>query len=262
MASFDKAISPGQEGKVTLKVDTKNKRGRLNQIANIFSNDPQNPKTKIAIMGSIKHYISVTPSTRLLLQGYHGDKIIKKVTITSHEEQPLKITDITSTIDDKIEYDLKPIEKGKEFSFEIKTPLGIKESFKGKVTLKTNSQKKPKLELVVMGKVRSEVKIAPQFLDFGIIDTKKETIDPKSLKRTVTINKVGGNDLILEKIEPSSDWIMTEIETNQKGEKYTIVINLDKNKLLKGKFKEKVKIHTKHKRSSEVTDIILKGKVI
>ncbi|MBW2653314.1 MAG: hypothetical protein JRC57_09625 [Deltaproteobacteria bacterium] len=237
MASFDKAISPGQEGKVTLKVDTKNKRGRLNQIANIFSNDPQNPKTKIAIMGSIKHYISVTPSTRLLLQGYHGDKIIKKVTITSHEEQPLKITDITSTIDDKIEYDLKPIEKGKEFSFEIKTPLGIKESFKGKVTLKTNSQKKPKLEL-------------------------KETIDPKSLKRTVTINKVGGNDLILEKIEPSSDWIMTEIETNQKGEKYTIVINLDKNKLLKGKFKEKVKIHTKHKRSSEVTDIILKGKVI
>jgi len=70
------------------------------------------------------------------------------------------------------------------------------------------------------------------------------------------------NDLILEKIEPSSDWIMTEIETNQKGEKYTIVINLDKNKLLKGKFKEKVKIHTKHKRSSEVTDIILKGKVI
>jgi len=237
VASFDKAISPGQEGKVTLKVDTKNKRGRLNQIANIFSNDPQNPKTKIAIMGSIKHYISVTPSTRLLLQGYHGDKIIKKVTITSHEEQPLKITDITSTIDDKIEYDLKPIEKGKEFSFEIKTPLGIKESFKGKVTLKTNSQKKPKLEL-------------------------KETIDPKSLKRTVTINKVGGNDLILEKIEPSSDWIMTEIETNQKGEKYTIVINLDKNKLLKGKFKEKVKIHTKHKRSSEVTDIILKGKVI
>ena len=262
MASFDKAISPGQEGKVTLKVNTKNKRGRLNQSANIFSNDPQNPKTKIAIMGSIKHYISVTPSTRLLLQGYHGDKITKKVTFISHEEQSLKITDITSTIDDKIEYNLKPIEKGKEFSFEIKTPLGIEESFKGKVTLKTNSQKKPKLELVVMGKVRSEVKIAPQFLHFGIIDTKKETVDQKSLKRTVTINKVRGNDLILEKIESTSDWIMTEIETNQKGEKYTIVIKLDKNKLLKGKFKEKITIHTKYREISEVVDVILEGKVI
>ena len=71
-----------------------------------------------------------------------------------------------------------------------------------------------------------------------------------------------GNNLILEKVEPSFDWIMTEIETNQKREKYVIVIKRDKNKLLKGKFKEKVKIHTKHKRSSEVTDIILKGKVI
>ena len=262
MASFDKAISPGQEGKVTLKVDTKNKRGRLNQSANIFSNDPQNPKTKIAIMGSIKHYISVTPSTRLLLQGYHGDKITKKVTITSHEEQPLKITDISSTIDDKIEYNLKPIEKGKEFSFEIKTPLGIKESFRGKVTLKTNSQKKPKLELVVMGKVRSEVKIAPQFLYFGIINTEKETIDPKSLERTVTINKVRGNDLILEKIEPGSDWIKTEAETDQKGEKYTIMIMLDKSKLPKGNFKETIKIHTRYREISEVVNVIIEGEVV
>jgi len=262
VASFDKAISPGQEGKVTLKVDTKNKRGRLNQSANIFSNDPQNPKTKIAIMGSMKHYISVTPSTRLLLQGYHGDKITKKVTITSHEEQPLKITDITSTIDDKIEYNLKHIEKGKEFSFEIKTPLGIKESFKGKVTLKTNSQKKPKLELVVMGKVRSEVKIAPQFLHFGIINTQKETIDLESLKRTVVLSGVKGDDLILEKIEPGSDWIMTEAETDQKRKKHTIIIRLDKNKLPMGKFKQKIIIHTKYREISEAVVILIEGKVV
>ena len=197
----------------------------------------------------------------MLLQGYHGEKITKKVTIISHEEQSLKITDITSTIDDKIGYELKPIKEGKEFNLEIKTRQSIKEHFRGKVVLNTNSLKKPKVEISVMGKVKKEVKIAPQFLHFGVIDTKKET-DQKSLKRTVTINKLRGNDLILEKIEPSSDWIKTKTETDQKGEKYTIVIRLDKSKLPEGKFKEIIKIHTSYREISEVVDVVIEGKVV
>jgi len=196
------------------------------------------------------------------LQGFYGERIKKKVSITSLEEQPLKITDVTSSIEDKIKYKLKTIKEGKEYSLEIETRSGIKESFKGKVALKTNSPKKPAIELSVMGKIKREVKVTPQHLHFGIIDTKKGNIDTESLKRTITINKVRGNNLILEKIEPSSDWIMKEIETNQKGEKYIIVIKLDKNKLPRGKFKEKIKIYTKHRNLSEVVDIILEGKVI
>jgi len=168
---------------------------------------------------------------------------------------------ITSTIEDKIKHKLKNKKKGKEYSLEIETLSGIEESFKGNVTLKTNSQKKPKIELHIMGKVKKRVKIAPQYLHFGIIDTQKETTDPESLKRTVMLSGVRGDDLIIEEIETSSDWITTETETNQKGEKYTIVVVLDKNKLLKGKFKEKVKIHTKNKKFSETADIIIEGEV-
>jgi len=53
VANFDKAIPPGQEGKITLKINTRNRKGKLRQYANIFSNDPQNPKTKISINGLI-----------------------------------------------------------------------------------------------------------------------------------------------------------------------------------------------------------------
>ena len=112
-----------------------------------------------------------------------------------------------------------------------------------------------------MGKVKKEVTVAPQFLYFGVIDIKKET-DQKSLKRTVTINKVRGNDLILEKIEPSSDWIKTEADTDQKGEKYTIMIRLDKSKLPKGNFKEIIKIHTSYREISEVVNVIIEGEVV
>ncbi len=137
-----------------MKISTKNKKGKLKQNATVFSNDPQKPKTKIFINGSIKQLITVKPGNRVLLQGHVGDKISKKVTITSLEEQPLEITDITSTIDDKIKYKLKNIQKGKKYSLEIKTRLSIKEPFHGKVVLKTNSRKKPEIDIFVVGKVQ------------------------------------------------------------------------------------------------------------
>ncbi len=68
--------------------------------------------------------------------------------------------------------------------------------------------------------------------------------------------------IIIEKIEASSDWIMAEKESTRKGEEYTIIIKLDRNKLPKGEFKEKITIHAKNKKISEVTDVSLGGKVL
>ena len=197
-----------------------------------------------------------------MLKGYAGDKIKIKLTITSLEEQPLKITDITSTIEDKIKYKLKTIEKEKVYSLEIKTRSGIKESFQGKVVLKTNSLEKPQLDISVMGKVQSEIKVAPNLVFFGIIDTSKERIDPNSLKRTIMVSSARGDGLSIKKIEPSADWISTDTQTDQEGEKYSIIIKLDKNRLPKGKFQEKIKIGTKYKKTSEIADVIIQGKII
>jgi len=197
-----------------------------------------------------------------MLKVYRGDKIKKKLTVTSLEEQPFKITDITSTVEDKIKYKLKTVEKGKSYSLEIKTRKGMEESFQGKVVLKTNSQKKPQLDISIIVGVQSEIKISPQFLNFGVIDTKMEGMDPNSLKRAVIVSSVRGNGLSIENVNPSTDWITAEVENNRKEKKCSIIIKLDKNKLPKGKFKEKIKIHTKHKKTSEVADIIIEGKVV
>lgn len=204
----------------------------------------------------------MTPSTQVMLKGFAGDKVKNKVTITSLEEQPFKITDITSTIEDKIKYKLKTMEKEKVYSLEIKTRSGIKESFQGKVVLKTNSQKKPQLDISIIARVQSEVMVAPQFVYFGVIDTSKEVIDPNSLKRTIMVRSTRGDGLSIKKIEPSTDWITAEAENNQKGEKYSIIIKLDKNRLPKGKFQEKIKIRTKYKKTTETADVIIQGKII
>jgi len=196
------------------------------------------------------------------LQGFYGEKIKKKLTITSLEEQPFKIKNITTDIDDKIKFKLKTIEKVRAYSLEIKTRTGIKESFRGKVVLKVNSQKKPEINLFIMGKLKKEVKVAPQYLYFGIIDTSKEVIDPRSLKRTAMVSRFREGDLTIKKIETSRDWIEIETESGEKDKKYTIIISLNKNKLPKGRFKEKITIHTEYSKRSEAAILFIEGKVI
>ena len=197
-----------------------------------------------------------------MLQGYYGDTVTQNITISSLEEQPLKIKDIQSTLDDIITYELTTVTEGKEFTLEVKTKAGIKESFRGELLLKTSSQKKPELKLSIMGRVKKELTVAPPFLHFGAIDTTKEAITPERLERTVRISKVSGTDLIIEKIEADVDWVMASAKTGEEGPTHTIVITLDKNNLPKGSFKEKIKIHTKHGEKAEVVDVILEGNVL
>lgn len=154
MADFDKAIPPGQEGTITLKVDTKNKKGQLKQIATVFSNDPNSPVTKISTTVSIKQYIDVLPGTRVFLHGTAGEVVAREITIVSHDDKAVTIKKIASDIDDKIEYKLKTVKEGKEYRLEIKTRSGLTDVFRGKIIVETDSQKKPAIELSVMSKVQ------------------------------------------------------------------------------------------------------------
>ena len=127
--------------------------------------------------------------------------------------------------------------------------------------LKTSSLRKPEVGIVVSGSMKNVVKVAPAYLYFGIINSSMKAINPQSLKRTAMIERLSGDDLTIRKVETNKDWITTETETIEKGKKHTIVITLDKDKLPKGEFREKVAVHTEYSKKSEVVTIIIEGKV-
>ena len=85
MADFDKAIAPGQEGKITLKLNTSRRQGKLTKTAAVTSNDPNMPNTTITLSCFVKEFISIKPSARINIVGYEGDKLSQKLTITATE---------------------------------------------------------------------------------------------------------------------------------------------------------------------------------
>ena len=225
----------------------------------MISNDPQKPAATITLGCSIKQYIAVTPTNHVIVAGYKGDKIKKEVTITSLGGPPLKITGITSDIDDKIKYKLKTIKKGEKYSLEIKNRSSQGGGVRGKIELKTNNEKKPRVVVRVNIRIIEEVKINPKSISFGTIDISKEDAN-KIFAKSITLKDTRGDGLTIKKIKTSSDWIMTETKTKRDGKISTIIVTLDKDKLPKGPFEEKIKIRTSYKKKYLEIDVI--GKVI
>ena len=144
----------------------------------------------------------------------------------------------------------------------IKTRGGLKETFRGKIDIKTTSSKKPEVSIAVQANLKKEVKITPEYLYFGVIDKGSAASDKASLTRTAVISNEKSGDLTIQKIETSKEWITAEAKADGAGKQHTITISLNKDKLPKEKFRETVTVQTQSQGRTGASTIIVEGKVL
>lgn len=260
MASFDEVIPPGQEGRVSLSVKTENMSGTFVKSATIHSNDPQHPSYTLKLTATIKSYITVRPSPRVYLNGFTGDVLSQSLTVSTEEPPPFAITNITSTLDDKISYEIKSIPGEKAYELLIKTKESWEGRSVGRITVTTSSRNKPKLDIPVSINFKHELTISPSILFFGTIAL-TPNLEESLLTKQVQVRKERGGVLAIEKIVPSSDCIKTAIATAVAGKEYTIAVTLNRDTLKKGLIRETLEIYT-NDRGKPLFTITLKGNVI
>ena len=233
----------------------------MSKSATVISNDPEKSKTRITLSCSVKQFVSIEPHTRINLLGFEGDTVKHEVTLTSFEEEPMEITDITTTVDDKIKYKLKAIEKGKKYTITAQNRSKEQGSYSGQMIVKTTSKKKPHIVFTVTGKLRKEVAVQPAKLFFGTITLAEENFDPTQLTKTTTLRDVRGDGFTVKKIKSSSKWIATEIEPHEKKKRLsTLRVTLDKDTVPRGGFNEKISVYTSYKKAPLVVEV--KGEVL
>ena len=232
----------------------------LSKSASVISNDPEKSRTSLTLSCKVKQFVSIVPDNRINLLGFEGDTIKHQITITSFEEEPFEITDITSTVDDKIEYKLKTIEKGKEYTIEAQNRSREQGSYSGQMVLKTSSKKKPHIVLSINGNLRKEVTVVPAKIFFGAINTAGEEFNTGQLIKTTTLRDVRGDGFTVKKVKSSGKWMVAEIEPHKDKKQYTLRVTLDKDTLPQGIFNETITVYTSYKKKPLVIDV--KGEVL
>ena len=153
MASYDKVIPPGGEGKISIKMKTGNLKGKIKKSIRVYTNDPAYNKgiLTLTFTASIKPIIDVKPSANISLRGKRGETQSAKVTITGIEDRPLKLEEKYFDLTDIVEYSLDTIEENRSYMVSIKNIPGASDSFKGYLRLKTNYPEKPEIKIYVRG---------------------------------------------------------------------------------------------------------------
>jgi hypothetical protein len=225
VAKFDKVIPPGQEGKIHMVIEGKKVHGKFNKSATIRSNDPENPVMTIAMLGNITPYISVSPNSRIFLQGHYGEPVKKTLTLSSNEQNvEFAVTKIESNLDDKITYDFEPNENGKQWSVNVyKNPKLGRMSTYGSLTIHTNSENSPTKTVQVQVITKGLITVQPQHVNFGTVKPKDGRGQAEPVTRNVVVLKLNG-DFLINDLAFSMPEFEGEIEQVEPGKRYNVKV--------------------------------------
>lgn len=153
MARFDKAIPPGGEGKITLRIKTEGYFGTILKSARVETNDPHNTSTKLSIRAVINAPIYLS-SRKIHLSGSEYKVITRTVRVKAQLDKPLKLTPSQFNLAEKLSYTVEEIEEGRRFLIRFKTIPGPHQTYKGFLKLKTNYIEKPEITIRINGRIK------------------------------------------------------------------------------------------------------------
>jgi hypothetical protein len=263
VASFDKVIKPGAEGKLVSSVDTKNFSGPISKSILLVSNDPERPQLNLFIKATVKPFVDVMPTGYLRFSVVKGDTASQDVVLVS-EEKTFKPT-IAETSQSYVKAELIPAgEKdkvagraGDQYKLHVSvTPEAPEGLLNAPIRVATGVTQQPTLEIPVSGYVRSRVSVTPALVNFGNFTAGKDAIT----RNIIVTNNKPAVPVKVTRAEVSVPGFQTDVVPTQEGVSYTVVVKAG-DKVKKGAIDGTVKLYTTDKEKA-VIELPLKGEVL
>ena len=204
MVQYDRTIPPGGVGQIALKVNTSGFQGKITKSAQVTTNDPKKRKSKIYLSINVRTHIIVEPGPRIMLRGIVGDDLRRVVSIRAANDQPLEISTIQTNLRSIIDYKLIPKDDGKKYKLEVVSKVTQQKTASGFLTLHTNHPKKKILKLSVHLRVKPEIQVWPNRVDF--YEGGKSGSKKKKSKRVLTIMNNRGKNFKIKELNYNKDY--------------------------------------------------------
>ena len=263
VASFDKVVKPGAEGKIVTSVDTKNFAGPISKSLLVLSNDPDRPQINLFIKATVKPFVDVLPQPYVRFAVVKGDTDSRDVIIFSEEKsfkptvaemaQPYVKAEV-SPAGDKDKVAGRP---GEQYKLHITitgdAPEGL---LNAPIRVATGVAQQPTIEIPVSGLVRERVSVTPKIVNFGNFTAGKDPIT----RNVVVNNNKPQTQVKVTRAEVSVPGFITDVVPTQEGVSYTVVIKAS-DKVKKGPVDGVIKLYTTDKEKA-VIELPLKGEVL
>ena len=153
MASYDRSIPPGGEGKITLNVNTGGYEGSIYKTASVQTNDLLKSLFNLGVKAFVRVPISVSPRF-VFLRGNADQEHSLNVKIEAGLEKPLLIEADRSRLEGRVRYEIQEIEKGRAYLIRFTSVPGNPGRFSGFLNLSTNYEERPLLNIRIKAYLR------------------------------------------------------------------------------------------------------------
>lgn len=249
----EKTIVPNEFGEVKVTFSTQSSSGKVTKRVTIYSNDPDNPKYKLSVTGTVVEEVVVKPKRLDFSRTPHGKGSSKKISVKSVTDLKLEIKKIEST-NPNVSTTL--IESSKKDGYVINAVLKNDADFgriNGNIYIFTNSKKQEKITIPFFGEVIGDLSVYPPRISLGVISQKREMVFPAF---AIVYNK----DVKVERVEVTPDFIDTAITETKSSRKTYKIETIIKKDSPAGKVNGNLKIFTNSKKQP-VIDIPVIGKI-
>jgi hypothetical protein len=151
VASYDRSILPGGEGKITLRINTAGFEGRIRKAARVYTNDPKFPRETLVLDALVKTPIMLSQRF-VFLQGTTQETITRSIDIRGELNKPLKLEPVDYTLDKKVKFNIEEVTKGKHYRVTFTSIPNVGNYYQGLLKLRTSYPEKPELVIHVRGK--------------------------------------------------------------------------------------------------------------
>ena len=247
VAQFDKAIKPGETGKINAKLETKDFKGVINKTITVVSNDLENPNARIFLKANIKAVVDILPDANLRFTKLKKESTkVQRLLVTEEGGFDFKVLKAEGS-QPWIKIETAPAPKENTVAnypntqYEITATIGpdapvgmVNET----AALTTTSKKMPVAKLKILGLVRSDVMASPPKLELGTVEAAP---DFQRLLKVKDNTKSGTFEIV--SAQCSIPFFTVSQETVTKGEDYNLVLKFSQTPP-KGEFSGKVIIKT------------------
>jgi hypothetical protein len=151
VASYDKTISPGGQGEITLSIKPFSVIHHFKKETKVRVNDPERPLLRLDMTGVAQPFIEIEPSHIVRLRGAPGEDLQGQVRFISHLPTPWKITEYRTNIGDDIGISITPELPDKVYVLTVRNKRREAGHYAGIIQLFTTSKKRPRLIVRVFG---------------------------------------------------------------------------------------------------------------
>src|SRR5262249_33898048 len=251
---FTRVVPPGQEGKVTLSINTSGFAGAIAKTADVYTNDPQHERFTLMLSMVVTSGESpqgrqigpfvVGPSDQWSSRIPRGMSTNGLIAISNSTAQPIKISKAESS-GDAFSYTLQTLEDGKRYSLSFTSsptlPAGIHRQV---VKLATDSKEMPVLELVLEANVFPALTVSPASLNFESVRLSDPELEISLVSKFLWVRLGRGAGLEVKSMTSDLPFFKVKIESaDDNGQSVVLRVGFGE-KPPKGTHTGKIKIVT------------------